>query len=595
MNKIACYKCSSSLVVKDSEAFTKKECSSCGTEIEVPKICGEFILTKELSKNKYYETYKGHKVGLEENLVVKVFTIESQINDKKFIALNEKLSNLPEKSRLKFKKTQDYFLAYRPFFETSLEEYLKTSRPQYEKVIYILDQTADILKTCTEKELYPSKLTIGNLLMDSEGQVILTDLLLRESLIELLNIKSDTKFLNSHFSSVSSLEGKELRISDTLFTFGCLSYVICCGQYPWPLSSAEISIKARSFQPNVKLDLRDKNPESLQSMIEDLIDEKNSKLSNFVKVKNILGLNPSEKSSKTSKKKTLLSTSTPPKTRISRKRKTSNPLPLILGITALAAALAIVFVIKNNKQKEAEIADAKIESTPKVNKQLIKKPSKEKKVIKTAPVQKLAKKEEIRKPAEVKVIKKVPVKRNRDAIKAELMPPDFNFDPIVEKLDEYIDATDVKEREIEEDKIEIVSLFRDHLLIHFYRHPYSGIIHLQNKGVVRAKVVKADEENIQLLNLKTKKPFSMRWQDFEFSQFKEFADYYAASYTEQFSLSESNEKMFQKVSKEYITVAVFLDWYGFKKEAIEYKQKALKFDASQVAKLDLMIKEEPTN
>ena len=85
------------------------------------------------------------------------------------------------------------------------------------------------------------------------------------------------------------------------------------------------------------------------------------------------------------------------------------------------------------------------------------------------------------------------------------------------------------------------------------------------------------------------------WQELEFNQFHEFADYYAAVYTESFSLEENNDEIFKKIAQEYSQLAVFLDWYGFKKQALDYKKKSVAYDAELLGKLDLLIVEEPTN
>ena len=597
MKKIACYNCSESIEIKEADAFSKIECPSCSAKIEIPKIVGDFILSKKISGNKYYETYKGLQAGSDNTIVLKLI-IDLKFNDEAFSKMEEKLSPVSTNGELTLKKLDGHYIAYRPFYETSIEDYLKNSRPKSEKAIYILDQIAEKLDEYIEKNTYPVNLTIGNLLMDKEGQLIISDLLFRESLYEVLGPESKETLLNLHCTSLSYLSGNDKRKQDTLFAFGCLSYLICCGIKPWPPGKLDIIKKARNIQPGILLNLREGNPDNLKLIIKKLIDEKSDDVQSFKKVKNLLGLNPSKIENKvnktTPKKKALKPSNKAARPKSKRKAKTANPIPIIIGLAALLALVGVFALVKGKDSKQT-VAKVEEQESKKDKKKVVKKPAK-KIQIKAEPkiITQIVK--ENKTPEVIKEVKKpLPKKIDREAIKAELMPPDFNFDPIVEKLDEYIAATKKEDRDIEEDKIEIVSMFRDHLLIHFYRHPYTGVFHLQNKGLIRAKIIKADENDIQLMNVITKKPLVISWKDFEFIQFKEFADYYAASYTDAFSLSENSDEIFKKVSKEYVTLAVVLDWYGFKEEAIEYKKKAIKFDASQVAKLDLMIKEDQTN
>lgn len=596
MQKIACYKCSGTIEIKDFEAFSKIHCPSCKSELNIPKICGNFVLTEKISGNQFYETFKGHRSDSDELLVIKLISECCKLNDQTFSKMKSALANVPECSKMDFIKSDGLYIASRPFYETSIESYLKNCRPKAEKAVYILDQAAAILEQSLNKNVFPTSLTIGNLLMDKNGQLVISDLLFRESLHDVLQDSAKDSLLMPHLTSLSFLDGSERKKQDTFFAFGCLSYTLCCGNPPWPFGNLKLIQKVRDIPPEIILNLRGEYPESLKLMIKELINEKENKIASFEEVRSFLKFNntaPEQSPAKpVSKKKAIKSANKAARIKNKRKKTSSKTLPLLIGITALLALSGVFFFMKG---KEKPLT-AKVETKPvkQIEPEAVKKAIDEKLKKSEPPELTVPVKESS--PELVKVPEKVtPPPLNREAIKAELMPPDFNFDPIVGKLDEYINATKKEERELEEDKIEIVSLFRDHILIHFYRHPYTGTFHLQNKAPIRAQVVKANENEIQLLNLISGKPITVSWKDLEFTQFKEFADYYAASYTESFSLSENNDEIFKKVSEEYITLAVVLDWYGFKEEAVEYKKKALAFDSSQMAKLDLMIKEDPTN
>ena len=593
MKKIACYKCSHSVDVSEAKAFSTIKCPACEQELCIPEVIGTFILTEKISSNRFYETFKGHKDDSDELLIFKKVNSFCELNDTRFTKLKEKLSKVNGEGKLELTKVAENYIAYRPFYETSINEYLKASRPKSEKALYILDQTAELLQKYTEQQTFPADLMPGNLLMDKDGRIILSDLLFRESLYEVLEVESKSSLLNPHCTSLNYLRGEERTIEDSIFAFGCLAYVLCCGNYPWPFGSIELTKKARKIKPEVLLDLRGENPDSLKLLIKTLIDEEKDEVSSFNQIQDVLGTKQIKKNKETPaikspiKKKAVKPVKASFKNRNKRKRKSSNAVPVLFVFAALLAISAFI-ILNVKKEKEPTVVAVKKEENKVI------KPPKKVTIKKEQKAEPLIVKKEVEKP-EIKEVEKLPPKIDRESIKAELMPPDFNFDPLVGKLDEYIEATKQEERELEEDKIEIVSMYRDHILIHLYKRKYNGLIHLQGKETLRAEVVKADENNIHIINLQNKKPLVVTWKDLEFNQFEEFANYYAASFTEDFSLSDDNELVFKKVAEEYISLAVVLDWYGFKKEAVKYKKKALQFDTSQIAKLDLMIKEDPTN
>ena len=279
------------------------------------------------------------------------------------------------------------------------------------------------------------------------------------------------------------------------------------------------------------------------------------------------------------------------KSRRRKKKKGSSPLLLILGLIVALFVTFVLFSVTGNKTEEAKA----LKETVTVKKETIVKKTVKKKIEpKVLPIQKTVKEEETikeQKPPEIKIKPVV----DRAAIKDELLPPDLNFDPLVDKLDEYIELTDSKSREIEEEKIEFVSTYRDHLLIHFYKKPYTGIFYLHKQKPFRATLVKANETNIHLKVLNTGKPLVISWKDFELNQFDEFANYYAAGFSNDFSLSENNKAVFHNVAQEYAKLAVFLDWYGFKDKAVAFKHRSLKFNPGMLDKLNLLIDEESMN
>ena len=592
MNKITCHSCSNKLEFSKSDELTLKKCPGCEIELKIPKILGEYIFEKLLSSNHVYDTYIGHRTVSEETLVIKVIKAASDISREQIAELEGKLSLLPQENRLTFLKTGGLYTAYRPFIETSIEEYLVNTRPKSDKAIYLLKEIASQLQTLTKSGVKPVDIGIGNILMDNEGRVIISDLLFRESLNEVLKLNEKNSLLNVNLLSMKFLDSKNASLEDTLFSFGCLAYILCCGTLPWPKGSLSLIKNARKISPEVLLKLRDENPEFLRVLIKALINENGKSIISFravIEVLNNQKFTVSKKS--TPKNKAKISKAAPKVRNRVKKKKAMNPLPLIIG---LVMVLAITIIFLSAGSKEPKQAITKAESLPTKKKSSVKKEIKKKAKPKVSPVKKPILKVEKIQEEKVPEIEQQPTK-DRASVKAELFPTDLNFDPLVDKLDEYVALTDSKKREVEEEKISLVSTYRDHLLIHFYRKPYTGIFHLHKQKPFRAQIIKADESSIHLKVLKTGKPLVISWNEFEFSQFDVFANYYAAAYANDFSLSEDNNTVFKKAAEEYTKLAVVLDWYGFKEKAVTFKHKSLKFDPSMIDKLNLLINEETTN
>ena len=588
MNKFSCYSCNNTVETGDKAPFEKVTCSNCSLEVTIPKIFGDYIAVERLSDKQFYETYKGFNTNSQKDLVFKVIKKSEDFDEDSFLKMKTILSKVPENFKYSFHETEDAYLFIREWYETSVQNYLKASRPQLEKALYLLQGSANILNECSKKNIHPVELGIGNLLIDSNGRVILSDLLFKESLSKCLGLEK-SKILDTHCISSAYLDSDHQGIENTLFAFGCLFHYICCGSYPWPPVSMSLSSKVRKIPPEILLNLRDKESKKLKEVLKKLIDENSLTFSDFESVIKSLENKPANK--KSVKKKNLKPSNKLGKVK-RKKGAGSNPVPL-LAVCLICVLMIVLFAVLSKSSKRPQTAQApkaqEKEVIPKktVKKEIKKVPTPPKKaaetVVKTK-IQPLPVKEELKKP-----------KVNRESIKAELVPPDFNFDPLVDKLDEYIDATEEAKRELEEDKIEYVSTYRDHLLVHFYRRPYKGVFYIQKNKPFTGKIIKADENNIHIMNNQSKKTISVGWNDLEFIQFNEFADYYAARFANDFSLSENNSAVFSKIAEEYSKFAVVLDWYGFNKKAVDYKRKALKLDSTLADRLDELIKEEPTN
>ena len=175
-------------------------------------------------------------------------------------------------------------------------------------------------------------------------------------------------------------------------------------------------------------------------------------------------------------------------------------------------------------------------------------------------------------------------------IKEGLVPADFNFDRLNSVIDQYLEASSGS-RDIEGERIDIVSTYRDHLLYHFNQRTYTGIFHIEGMKLFRGTVSEGSEEGIKITAFRTGKTSIISWDKIKFEQFLEFADYYAAAYSDDFSISGDNTTVFKKVADEYRRLSVFLDWYGKKESAKVYKKKALKFDMDSGKSLEKMLPE----
>ena len=610
MKKIECYSCSHAIELDNPEPLSKITCPECKNELTIPGVLGEFVLEEIISSNQNYKTYRGHSQKSDENLVIKVLNDSKAVTDQKLIKIKSTLLSVPEELRLTISKVDKQIVATRKYYETSLQRYLENNRPKTDKALYILKEAALILESFAKNEVYPVNLTIGNLLMDSNGKIILSDMLFKEAVSETLADENKEQLLTPHTLSTQFMETGKKTVKEPIFSFGCLAYLLCCGNYPWPFGSYKVVSKARNIQPAVILDLRGENSEEIKQFISDLINEKEPVFNSFDEVLTRVRMLSGEKvdagNTKTKKKgknkkatakptQAVLKPSPGSKAAVSvkRRRKQSSPILPIVAVLALLLIAGLFMKLSsgsNNASENVEVAEKapKPEPVKKERKKTVTKPVQKKQeepaVVDITPQKPI----ELEKPPEVKKV-------DREAIKADLLPNDLNFDPLIGKLDEYIAATEVSERTIEEKKIEIVCTFRDNLLVRFYRRPYQGIIYLNGQKPFRGKINKADENKILIQDIRTGKPVTVKWQDLDFNQFEEFTGYYVATYADEFSISENNDHMFKKVAEEYKRLAIFLDWYGFHDKAVSYKKKAISFHDEVIASLNELVREESTN
>ena len=610
MKKIECYSCSHAIELDNPEPLSKITCPECKNELTIPGVLGEFVLEEIISSNQNYKSYRGHSQKSDENLVIKVLNDSKAVTDQKLIKIKSTLLSVPEELRLTISKVDKQIVATRKYYETSLQRYLENNRPKTDKALYILKEAALILESFAKNEVYPVNLTIGNLLMDSNGKIILSDMLFKEAVSEALADENKEQLLTPHTLSTQFMETGKKTVKEPIFSFGCLAYLLCCGNYPWPFGSYKVVSKARNIQPAVILDLRGENSEEIKQFISDLINEKEPVFNSFDEVLTRVRMLSGEKvdagNTKTKKKgkkkkatakptQAVLKPSPGSKAAVSvkRRRKQSSPILPIVAVLALLLIAGLFMKLSsgsNNASENVEVAEKapKPEPVKKERKKTVTKPVQKKQeepaVVDITPQKPI----ELEKPPEVKKV-------DREAIKADLLPNDLNFDPLIGKLDEYIAATEVSERTIEEKKIEIVCTFRDNLLVRFYRRPYQGIIYLNGQKPFRGKINKADENKILIQDIRTGKPVTVKWQDLDFNQFEEFTGYYVATYADEFSISENNDHMFKKVAEEYKRLAIFLDWYGFHDKAVSYKKKAISFHDEVIASLNELVREESTN
>lgn len=599
MNKIICYSCSNEIELKNQKALSQIECEKCRTTLTIPGVIEDFILEELISCNELYKTYKGYRRGKEGSLIIKVLNEPQKVTQSILVKLKSSQIDIPEECRLTVSKVKEDIVAYRKYCETSIQRYLESGRPKTEKALYILKESALILEALAKKEVFPANLTIGNLLMDENGKVILSDLMFKETLSQILETKNKEQLLTPHTISTNYMESGKATVKEPLFGFGCLAYLLCCGNYPWPFGSYKLVQKARNISPEVILDLRGDKPEELKSFISKLINEKEPGYKSFADaVKQLRTLSGEKVAKKTEGKKAKKQKkkSVQPAARAAsirrRKKSSSAVLPVAVCLTLILVAAALMMKPSSSSSEKASVSS--------INKKVLK-PVKQVKKTKSVEKQKarevkLTVQEAVpQKPLELAQPVIEEKKVDREAIKAELLPHDLNFDSLVSKLDEYIAATDPSKRELEEEKIYLVSSFRDNLLVRFYRRPYQGIFYLANQKPFRGKISKADDETLHLVNLITDKPLTISWKELDFNQYEEFTSYYAASYTDDFSVSETNEKAFKKIAEEYKRLSVFLDWYGFHDKAVNYKKKAISFHEEVIASLNELVPEAQTN
>jgi serine/threonine protein kinase len=241
-NIILCSNCQQSLDATGIEYFTKCECSSCGSELIVPKQFGKIVLQYPIGKKSVFEAYDAF--DLERKLNVCAYIMKPDAPDyKKLLEIArheiELLSQLKQNNinpliASDFEDGAFYVEEQLPD-GYNMSTYDPETQPllSIDNVIEIMKSVALALATAHHREIPHYDISPENIHLDSDGNVKLKSFFISRFMYEAqreLNIKAE---LSPYFISPEKLEKSSETKKGDIFSLGAVFYFLLTGKYPF--------------------------------------------------------------------------------------------------------------------------------------------------------------------------------------------------------------------------------------------------------------------------------------------------------------------------------------------------------------------------
>ncbi|MCH2205240.1 MAG: hypothetical protein MK132_05140 [Lentisphaerales bacterium] len=154
-----------------------------------------------------------------------------------------------------------------------------------------------------------------------------------------------------------------------------------------------------------------------------------------------------------------------------------------------------------------------------------------------------------------------------------LRPDDLNFQPVMKEVKQYINQKGGIMRLFEKKRFSILLSMRENLQNSLMEYPFVGKIKLRS-GYVEGEIVGFSDKGIFLKKSVTS---FVEWKKIDPRAYAEILTHSALKKSTTISFTPSDEGInrLNQTGLSYFHAAVLLDWYGYKKSALAYKQKAL--------------------
>lgn len=257
-NIILCSKCQQSLDATGVEYFSKCECSSCGSELIVPKQFGKIILQYPTGRKSVFETYDAF--DLERKINVSAYLLQPDVSDYK---------NLQDLAAREFARTvQLKQNNINPLLASGVENgtfYVTEALPEgytmssykpgaqpllaIDNVIEIMKAVALALATAHHREILHHDISTENIHIDSDGNVKLKNFFISRFAYEAQKEFKLKAGVSPYFISPEKLEKSIEDKGGDIFSLAAVFYLLLTGEYPFDGATDEEILFSRVKKP----------------------------------------------------------------------------------------------------------------------------------------------------------------------------------------------------------------------------------------------------------------------------------------------------------------------------------------------------------
>jgi eukaryotic-like serine/threonine-protein kinase len=257
-----CPNCEASNDFSNYPAFIRIECKKCGAELIVPQLFKNFQLTEIIEEYSFFKKYRGYDLNTDNDITVTVLNKKFplfrdclELCKKEAAFIQENLKNENIIPIIEYGEFDDTFYLVSPYFECFLlSDYHPEVLGEFEvkSVLGAFRTLGTVLKEMHHKNITHHDICPENILIDSEGNVKIQNLLISRVTYELEAGKKGKFSVSPYYISPEKAEKHSEDKKGDIFSLGVLLYFMLTGKFPFDGDSNEEVIFSRIKVPKTK-------------------------------------------------------------------------------------------------------------------------------------------------------------------------------------------------------------------------------------------------------------------------------------------------------------------------------------------------------
>ena len=279
LNKVKCHSCGELNDFSKEKAFEKVPCKKCSEPIIVPKRFQHFLLEDQLSDSQFSAVYRALDLSLNREVCVKIFSKEISANEELVKTLIEKLSlsaTLTQQNIVPIYTSGthegQFFMVSQFMNQRSLENFIAKANGSLpiNACLKTLHEVSKGLLEYSRHKQFHHHLTPRNILINSDGQIKVTDFNIFYSIMRSLDDKSlyGTEFVSPEIIR----KGQDTESAGDVFHLGLIAQQLVTGKLPYSAESQEAMMdKHLDETPKRLSELRSDTPQELCDFVQKML------------------------------------------------------------------------------------------------------------------------------------------------------------------------------------------------------------------------------------------------------------------------------------------------------------------------------------